>query len=144
MDSASLPGFFPVFTEKPWERGWMKIIATHDRIKCFFVSEPTAPPENFTAISLSFNSINVSWKPVPEEHRRGIIIGYQVKVQGNNGSHLLSFGGSENSGVIRNLSMFVDYKLCLLALTRIGGGPCANRTLQTKITGIVVKSLDFC
>lgn len=144
MDSVSLPGFSPVFTEKPWERGWMKIIATHDRIKCFFVSEPTAPPENFTAISLSFNSINVSWKPVPEEHRRGIIIEYQVKVQGNNGSQLLKFGGSKNSGVIRNLSMFVDYKLCLLALTRIGGGPCANRTLQTNITGIVVKSLDFC
>lgn len=144
MDSASLPGFFPVFTEKPWERGWMKIVATHDRIKCFFVSEPTSHPENFTAISLSFNSINVSWKPVPEEHRRGIIIGYQVKVQGNNGSRFLSFPGSENSGIIGNLEMFVNYKLCLFALTRIGGGPCANRTLQTKITGIVVKSLDFC
>ncbi|XP_074627585.1 protein sidekick-like isoform X3 [Acropora palmata] len=105
-------------------------------------TEPTAPPENFTAISLSFNSINVSWKPVPEEHRRGIIIGYQVKVQGNNGSQFLSFGGSKSSGVIRNLRMFVYYKLCLLALTRIGGGPCANRTLQTKITAPTVIPLN--
>lgn len=144
MDSAPLPGFFPVFTEKPWERGWMKIIATHDRIKCFFVSEPTDSPENFTAISLSFNSINVSWKPVPEEHRRGIIIGYQVEVDSNTGSQLLNFSGGENSGVIRNLQMFVDYKLCLFASTRIGAGPRACRTLQTNVTGIVVKSLDFC
>ncbi|XP_015757030.1 PREDICTED: protein sidekick-1-like, partial [Acropora digitifera] len=105
-------------------------------------TEPTAPPENFTAISLSFNSINVSWKPVPEENRSGIIIGYQVKVQSNNGSKFFSFGGSENSGVIRNLRMFVYYKLCLFALTRIGGGPCANRTLQTKITAPTVIPLN--
>ena len=146
VDSNLVARAFPCLYRKALGTRLNEDHCTHDHIKCIFVSAPTAAPENFTAISLSFNSINVSWEPVPEVHRRGIIIGYEVKVQNNTAKQSLSFSVSENSGVIRDLQMFVDYKLCVRALTRIGAGPYSEplKILRTNIAGTVVKSLDFC
>ena len=44
----------------------------------FCFSAPNAPPQNFSAVSISSTSIRVTWDPVPVKDRRGIILGYRL------------------------------------------------------------------
>ncbi|XP_068689584.1 protein sidekick-1-like isoform X2 [Montipora foliosa] len=88
-------------------------------------STPEVPPENFTAESRSFDSINVSWKPVPIKLQRGIIIGYKLEVNSSN-TVFHRFPWNVTSTVIGNLQMFIEYKLHVRAFTRKGDGPWSH------------------
>ncbi|XP_068691559.1 phosphatidylinositol phosphatase PTPRQ-like [Montipora foliosa] len=66
-------------------------------------STPAVPPENFTAESRSFDSINASWKPVPIIHQRGIIIEYKLNVTNSNTTVVRRFQRNVTSTVIENL-----------------------------------------
>jgi len=100
---------------------------------------PEAAPENVTAVSRTFSSINVSWKPVPKARQNGIITRYEVNVSRKEDS-----GKWENqtnvftknlSAVIQNLTMFVMYRIEVRASTRKGPGnyslPKMLMTLET-------------
>ncbi|XP_068752556.1 protein sidekick-2-like isoform X2 [Montipora capricornis] len=96
-------------------------------------STPAVPPENFTAESRSFDSINASWKPVPTIHQRGIIIEYKLNVTNSSTTVVHRFQRNVTSTVIENLQMFMEYNLSVVALTRKGEGRwSAVRTLKTK------------
>ena len=102
----------------------------------FLLSAPAVPPENFTAESRSFDSINASWKPVPTIHQRGIIIGYKLNVVNSSTTVVHWLQRNVTSKVIENLQMFVEYKLSVVALTRKGEGRwSAVRKLKTKNRG---------
>ena len=101
-------------------------------------SEPDAAPENVTAISNTFSSIDVSWKPVPKEKQNGYITNYEVgvwKVVSGKWKvdHVIS---TENLNVVvQNLTMFVKYWIAVRAYTRKGPGnnskPIKLMTLET-------------
>ena len=102
-------------------------------------SEPDAAPENVTAVSNTFSSIDVSWKPVPMAKQNGNITKYEVAVRKN------VSGGWKNhtniftknlSVVVQNLTMLVKYEIAVRAYTRKGPGPFSEpKMLMTLETG---------
>ena len=103
-------------------------------------SEPDAPPENVTAVSKTFSSIDVSWEPVPEAKQNGNITEYEVEVWKNVSGvrENQTIVPTENvSVVVQNLTMFVEYWIAVRAYTRKGPGPYSKPpvTLMTLETG---------
>ena len=101
-------------------------------------SEPDAAPLNVTAVSNTFSSIDVSWKPVPKEKQNGYITKYEVevrkKVSGEWDYHA-NISTLNLSVVVQNLTMFVKYGIAVRAYTRKGPGnnskPIKLMTLET-------------
>ncbi len=42
---------------------------------------PSSPPENLTVIQTSTLSLLVTWTPIPQEDRNGVILGYDLTFQ---------------------------------------------------------------
>ena len=77
-------------------------------------------------MSETFSSIQVSWEPVPEQHRYGIITKYEVDVaELHNASFDIYFNVSTEklTAEIPYLEMFVEYSVRVRAFTRIDAGP---------------------
>lgn len=116
-------------------KGQVGLNLTFDII--FVCLEPDAAPENVSAVSTTFSSINVSWEPVPKAEQNGIITEYEVnvsKVSGGLESQTNIF--TKNlSAVIQNLTMLVMYRIEVRAHTRKGPGeyspPKKLMTLET-------------
>ena len=101
-----------------------------------FLAEPKEAPQNVSAVSETFDSINVTWREVPEEKRDGIIILYEVNI--THGSFSKSNKTSDLTIEIQGLEMFKMYWVTVRAFTRIGPGPFSNSTkLKTKEEGIL-------
>ena len=89
-------------------------------------SEPDAAPENVTAVSKTFSSIDVSWEPVPKAKQNGNITKYEVDVWKNVSGvrENQTIVRTENvSVVVQNLTMLVEYWIAVRAHTRKGPGP---------------------
>ena len=101
---------------------------------------PEAAPQNVTAVSNTFSSIEVSWEPVPEAKQNGNITEYEVSVWtivgGQWKSKLNIFTGNLKA-VIQNLTMLVKYRIAVRAYTRKGPGNYSHppETLMTLETG---------
>ena len=101
-----------------------------------FLAEPKEAPQNVSASSETFDSINVTWREVPEEKRDGIIILYEVNI--TDGSFSKSNKTSNLTIEIQGLEMFKMYSVTVGAFTRIGPGPFSDPTeLETKEEGIL-------
>ena len=111
----------------------------------FISSEPGPAPQNVTAVSKTFSSIHVSWDPVPEDKRHGIITKYHVHVLRMKDPALPTpkpqptpkhIYTENHTTEIRDLEMFVLYRIDVRAYTRIGYGdysdpPIMLKTLET-------------
>ena len=101
-----------------------------------FLAEPKEAPQNVSAVSETFDSINVTWRKVPEEKRDGIIILYEVNI--TDGSFSKSNKTRDLTIEIQGLEMFKMYSVTVRAFTTIGPGPFSNSTkLKTKEEGIL-------
>lgn len=80
-------------------------------------------------MTLSSRSLEVSWAPPPSEHHNGLIVGYKVlhlpatSRLGPADADVITTAGSERSVRIDNLEKWTEYKIWVLAFTRIGDGP---------------------
>lgn len=104
-------------------------------------SVPDAP-ENVTAVSKTFSSIDVSWKPVPKAKQNGIITKYEVEVWkevnvSGEWYYHASISTENLSVVVQNLTMFVKYGIAVRAYTSKGPGnhSVPPKTLMTLETG---------
>ena len=103
-----------------------------------FLAAPKEAPQNVSAVSETFDSINVTWREVPEEKRDGIIILYQVMVFSNSSYKFHNTTESNRAIKIHGLEMFKMYEVEVRAFTRIGPGPFSDsRELKTKEEGIL-------
>ena len=104
-----------------------------------FLAAPKEAPQNVSAVSETFDSIKVTWRPVPEEKRDGIIILYQVKVSSDSPFDKFQFHNTSNLTIeIHGLEMLTMYKVVVQAFTRIGPGRFSDhRELETKEEGIL-------
>ena len=79
----------------------------------------------------------LSWTPVPQEKRNGVITGYSVKVTTINSSTKKTVTVIEKTDVIDtytevpNLSPFTVYHFCISANTKAGPGPEASISSKT-------------
>jgi len=100
---------------------------------------PDAPPENVQALSRSSTAIMVTWDPVPEIDRNGIITQYKVEFNQStfsdiSTSNLTTTNGSQLNVELEGLEEYVEYSVRVRAYTRVGSGPFSvavtNGTLE--------------
>ena len=105
---------------------------------CFSIV-PNAPPDNVQALTRSSTAILVTWDPVPEIDRNGIIIQYEVEFNQStfteiSTSNLTTTDGSQLMVELDGLEEFVNYSVRVRAYTSVGPGPFSvavvNRTLE--------------
>ena len=90
---------------------------------------PSAPPQDVSGEALSAVSIQVTWRPPPKEHQNGNITGYKIlSVEAAAGGEVadattISAGPNDRSLVMRGLRKWTEYKIWVLAHTRVGNGP---------------------
>ncbi|XP_048886550.1 phosphatidylinositol phosphatase PTPRQ [Brienomyrus brachyistius] len=92
---------------------------------------PSSPPVMVSSRNVTSSSIHLSWLPPAEPN--GIITGYSLVVQGQEGSTASS---TPNSTVmLTGLMPFTPYNVSLAAVTRRGTGPVLTLLLHTDETG---------
>jgi len=104
-----------------------------------FEDEPNAPPSNVQAITISSTAIMVTWDPVQEIERNGIITQYEVEFNQStfnkiSTSNLTTTNGSQLMVELEGLEEYVEYSVRVRAYTSVGPGPFSvavvNRTLE--------------
>ena len=100
---------------------------------------PNAPPDNVQVLTLSSTAILVTWDPVPEMSRNGIITQYEVEVNQSTfdeipSTRLTTTNGSVLMVELGGLEEYVEYTIRVRAYTSEGPGPFSvarvNRTLE--------------
>jgi len=102
-------------------------------------SEPTAPPDNVQVLTTSSTTILVTWDPVPDIERNGIITHYEVEFNQStfneiSTSNLITTNDSQLMVELEGLEEYVQYSIRVRAYTSEGSGPFSlavmNRTLE--------------
>ena len=96
--------------------------------------EPNGPPTNVKATAQNSTTISVSWGPVVEQDRNGIIKGYEIIYQalpnGSNMAKMINISTenqeSEQDTTLDGLNEFTNYSIRLLAFTSEGNGPFSD------------------
>ena len=100
---------------------------------------PNVPPDNVQAITSSSTAVLVTWDPVPEIDRNGIITQYEVEFNQStfneiSTSNLTTTDGSQLMVEVEGLEEYVEYTVRVRAFTSVGPGPFSgamvNRTLE--------------
>ncbi|XP_023694433.2 phosphatidylinositol phosphatase PTPRQ [Paramormyrops kingsleyae] len=92
---------------------------------------PSSPPVMVSSRNITSSSIHLSWLPPAEPN--GIITGYSLVVQGQEGS--TSSSTSNSTMTLTGLMPFSPYNVSLAAVTRRGTGPILTLLLHTDETG---------
>ena len=100
---------------------------------------PNAPPDNMQVLTLSSTAILVTWDPVPDISRNGIITQYEVEVNQSTfdeipSTRLTTTNGSVLMVELGRLEEYVEYTIRVRAYISEGPGPFSltrvNRTLE--------------
>ena len=100
---------------------------------------PNAPPDNVQALTSSSTTILVTWDPVPEIDRNGIVTQYEVEFNQStftdiSSSNLITTNGSVLIVELQRLEEYTEYSVRVRAYTSVGPGPFSvtvvTRTLE--------------
>lgn len=86
---------------------------------------PTAGPSRVTANATSSTTVVVSWGPVPEAHRNGVLQGYRVAYRAARAPAVVHRDVESNSTfatTLTELRKYTRYTVQVLAFTRVGDG----------------------
>ena len=94
---------------------------------------PSGPPTSVDATAHNSTTISVSWGPVDEQDRNGIIKGYEIIYQalpnGINKTKIINISEnsqSEQDTTLDRLNEFTNYSIRVLAFTSEGSGPLSD------------------
>ena len=95
---------------------------------------PNGPPTSVKATAQNSTTISVSWGPVVEQDRNGIIKGYEIIYQalpnGRNLAKMINISTenqeSEQDTTLVGLNEFTNYSIRVLAFTSEGNGPFSD------------------
>ena len=104
---------------------------------------PSSPPTSVIATAQNSTTISVSWGPVVEQDRNGIIKGYKIIYQalpnGVNKTKIINISEnsqSEQDTTLDGLNEFTNYSIRVLAFTSEGNGPLSDaKVVQTQQDG---------
>lgn len=91
--------------------------------------EPEAPPEEVTGSAVSAKEIRVTWKPPDPKKQNGKLEGYRVfvleNISGKTDKDAVEkiVGGDQLSVTVDGLKTWTEYKVSVLAFTKVGDGP---------------------
>ena len=96
--------------------------------------EPSGPPQNVHASSLSSTSIRVKWSPPILSQRNGIISNYTVRFTSQFGqAKSVNTIDNKTSIVIRDLAIFTRYSFTIKAWNVMGAGPESQAVYNTTL-----------
>ena len=89
-----------------------------------FCLVPTRPPQNVLLSSNSSTSISITWSPPPENHRNGIITGYQINITEVITGRIITLIHTSTTTSITapGLHPYYVYE-CIITAVTIGAGP---------------------
>lgn len=85
--------------------------------------EPSGPPLNVKALTMSSTSILVEWSPPSELDRNGIITHYIVKYSSLDSESSINTTDNATQILVRNLRKYTNYSFTVRAVNKIGVGP---------------------
>lgn len=110
----------------------LTIIAQRFLLFFFLTTEPTGPPQDILAWTLSSTSILVKWSPPLPSEQNGVILNYTVSYISQS-SQLKSLDTADNSTSIevKNLTIFTKYEFTVKAWNVVGPGPESEPVYNT-------------
>jgi len=93
---------------------------------CCLPTVPESAPPRFEVLPANITALEVSWLPVTEEDRNGIILGYLVTLTTTTGDLLSNVtvpGGETLSTILGGLEIWTNYSAQICAFNSKGYGP---------------------
>ena len=96
---------------------------------------PVKEPEVKVEI-LESSSVSITWKPIPERFRNGIIKGYRIEYHPEEENKTAvpkvnELNENFTSHILKSLRKFTTYTIKVAAYTKAGIGPLSNKTFKT-------------
>lgn len=96
---------------------------------------PVKEPEVKVEI-LESSSVSITWKPIPERFRNGIIKGYRIEYHPEEENKTAvpkvnELNENFTSHILTSLRKFTTYTIKVAAYTKAGIGPLSNKTFKT-------------
>lgn len=95
---------------------------------------PVKEPEVKVEI-LESSSVSITWKPIPERFRNGIIKGYHIEYHPEDENKTAvpkeNVNGNFTSHILKSLRKFTTYTIKVAAYTKAGIGPLFITTFKT-------------
>uniref|UniRef100_A0A665U8E0 Sidekick cell adhesion molecule 1a n=1 Tax=Echeneis naucrates TaxID=173247 RepID=A0A665U8E0_ECHNA len=96
-------------------------------------SAPSGSPRNVTAEAVSSTQILLTWAPLPQAQKNGVLLGYKVLYNEKDSDDPPSVQVAEGEGnmslLLKSLQKYTVYVLQVLAYTQMGNGPLSNSIL---------------
>lgn len=88
---------------------------------------PSSPPVNVSVHTLDQSSLSVAWSRAPAHQMNGIVLGYQVRVLGEDPLSSRFYYSCKYNLTATNLTLYQTYCFTVAAITRKGAGPHSRR-----------------
>ena len=98
----------------------------------YLTTEPSGPPQDIHALTLSSTSIRVEWSPPLDSERNGIIIRYTVQYTSQTGE-TNSVDTPSTRTVVKGLDIFMRYSFTVKAWNVVGAGPKSKAVFNTTL-----------
>ena len=99
----------------------------------FLCTAPSAPPSDVQLHMANESALYVYWNDVPLTHQDGVILGYRLRLQKEDGGPVvwnITVGPDVPGYVFSDLSIFQNYSVQILAFTIKGDGPMSEKVYQ--------------
>ncbi|XP_016896930.1 uncharacterized protein il12rb1 isoform X2 [Cynoglossus semilaevis] len=96
--------------------------------------EPHGTPQNFSVVSETETSVNLSWKPIASADQRGFLTHYRlcsVKMNSDQSTECHNISATLTKYHLENLTPGARYDISLAGVTKVGEGPKASATVNT-------------
>lgn len=104
-----------------------------------FSTAPSGSPRNTTASAIDSSRVEFEWLPPSPEERNGIVIGFIVRVTGQDNSEIIELQTNRTSIQVETLHPFYSYVFTVAAFTQVGTGPFSPVIyFQMPIAGMLV------
>lgn len=99
----------------------------------FLSTAPSAPPSDVELNMANESALHVRWNDVQLTHQNGVILGYRLRLQKEDGSLVvwnITVGAEAHGYTFSDLLIFQNYSIQILAFTIKGDGPLSEKVYQ--------------
>ena len=107
---------------------------------------PTKWPENFSGQNTSSYSIHLTWEPIEQPYRHGVILGYVITYNSTMDTVAMTIrylGNSNISAELKGLHNYTDYDIKIAGFNSKGDGASITIVVRTDESGIAKYYIYF-
>ena len=102
----------------------------------FSLTAPSSAVQNVAVESTTSTSINLSWDPLADDQKNGMIVRYVVRVVPFNGGMIVYWNSTLSNATVMSLSPYTTHDCSIAAETNAGRGPFSSAiTVRTDEAG---------